>query len=71
MRKLALAFSLAVVAASSPAVAQSTGLQFRFVYYSDVTKSEVVGYSLVWCDGSAGGNGYPTQWYDQESYDCP
>lgn len=71
MRKLALAFTLAVVAASSPAVAQSVGLQWRFVFYSDSTKSEVVGYSLLWCDGRSEGNGPLTMWYDEEHYDCP
>jgi hypothetical protein len=70
MRKLALALSLAVVAASGPASAQSVGLEHRYVFYSDVTKSEIVGYSLIWCDGRAEGNGPLTIWYDEEHYDC-
>ena len=71
MRKLALAFSLAVVAASSPSAAQTMQLEHRLIYYSDVQKTEIVGYFLYYCNGTTGGNGYPTQYYDEEHYDCP
>jgi hypothetical protein len=71
MRKLALALSLAVLAASGPAVAQMRTLEHRYTWYSDSLKTEIVGYTLIYCDGTTGGNGYPTQYYDEEHYDCP
>ena len=70
MKKAAFLVATLVLGLASPAHAFD-GLQLRYVYYSDVQKTEVVGYTLIWCDGSATGNGYPTQWYDEEHYDCP
>lgn len=60
----ALSFSI-----SSTASAQ-TGLHYRATYYSDSQKTEVVGYTLIWCDWTATGNGYLTPYYDEEWYDC-
>ena len=70
MKKAALAVATLFLGLSSPASAFTT-LEHRWTYYSSVDKTEVVGYTLIWCDGSATGNGYPTPYYDEEHYECP
>jgi hypothetical protein len=69
MRKFGLAFTLAVMVASSPAFAQ-TGLQNRYTYY-DRPEGNIVGYVLTYCDNSVQSNGYLTPYYDEEHFDCP
>jgi hypothetical protein len=68
--KIAIAAAILVAGLSAPALAFD-GLRMRYVYYATVDRDEVVGYALIWCDGSATGNGYPTPYYDEEHYDCP
>ena len=64
-------FAAAIAALSlTTAAAAQTNVQHYFTYYSDSTKTEVVGYTIIYCDGTATGNGYPTPYYDQESWDC-
>ena len=72
MRKM---ITVAVLLASAMSVSaasayQSNGSYHNYVFYDDVTKSNIVGTSTVYCDGSAYGTGNPTLWYDHVSYDC-
>jgi hypothetical protein len=67
--KIAVAAAVAL-AMSGSAVAQSGGMSYRAIYYNDSQHSQVVGYVITWCDNSVTGNGYPTQYYDEEWFDC-
>ena len=53
------------------AAAQSSETRYRATYYSNAQYNEVVGYVIVLCDNSSYGNGYPTQFYEEEWFDCP
>lgn len=67
-----LLVALSALTISGGALAQGwSQVQLRHVYYSDTTRTEVVGYLVIYCDGTVQGNGYPTPHYDEENYDCP
>lgn len=69
MKKAVLILLTLLLGVPSPAAAFD-GLRMRYVYYATVDKQEVVGYTLIWCDNTATGNGYITPYYDEEHYKC-
>ncbi|MGQ0589914.1 MAG: hypothetical protein ACT4N8_10345 [Sphingosinicella sp.] len=66
------ALTLVATAISMSFAAQANLLQYRLyhIYYSNEQKIEVVGYSIIYCDDTVAGNGYPTPWYDEYWTDC-
>ena len=62
--------ALAAMTLSGPAAGQVSWSKYRAVYYSNAQMNEEVGYVIITCDDRAYGNGYLTQFYTEEWWDC-
>lgn len=73
VRKIALGLSaFAMVIGGSTATASATNLDIRYyiVYYADASENEIVGESIIWCDGMVYEWGYPTIYNHSFVNDC-
>lgn len=62
---LAAALLLGSMYAVAPASAEDVHAQldFKETFYSDATRTQVVGYKLYYCDNEVVSSGYETPWY--------
>jgi hypothetical protein len=72
MRKIgAIAAMLLALNFSGTANAQLSPRMHEYFYYGDPLHEELVGYMIIRCDFSGETWGYPTQYFDENWYDCP
>jgi hypothetical protein len=67
---LAAALLLGSMYAAAPASAEAVDAQldFKETFYSDATRTQVVGYKLYYCDNDIVSSGYETPWYTIYEY---
>jgi hypothetical protein len=65
---MALVAAVGLVLAT-PATAQ-TSTRYQATYYSNAQMDVVVGHVIITCDNQSYGDGYLTQFYEEQTWDC-